>query len=132
MAANQQDSVETRLNRLETLFANVGEMVVAQNSAINTLTERMNQQSNAIDTLTVRMNEHNDTIDVLVENIKESNENYRNLSEQTYLRFRELSEQAAEDRQQAAIDRQQAEQDRQAWQEESRRVWEYLLGKQGT
>jgi len=113
---NQPESIETRLTRLEALFTNLGEAVVAQS----------------------------DTIDVLVANISQLTENLNNLTEQTNRNINNLAEQAAQDRQQAAIDRQQTAQDRQqaaidrqAWQAEIQRIWEYLLqqggnGRQGT
>ncbi|BAZ08543.1 hypothetical protein NIES4071_03480 [Calothrix sp. NIES-4071] len=113
---NQPGSIQTRLTRLEALFANMGETLAA----------------------------HNDTIDVLVANISQLTENLNNLTEQTSRNIDNLALQAAEDRQQAAIDRQQAAIDRQqaaidrqAWQAEIQRIWEYLLeqrgnGRQGT
>ncbi|MUG92329.1 hypothetical protein F7734_07615 [Scytonema sp. UIC 10036] len=107
--AGQPPTTEERLSRLETLFANVGEKVL----------------------------EHDGNIDVLVANIQELSENLRNLSEQTNRNINNLIEQAAQDRQQAAIDRQafrertdrlaaEAAQDRQTFQNEIRRIWEYL------
>ncbi|KYC35521.1 hypothetical protein WA1_06760 [Scytonema hofmannii PCC 7110] len=74
----QPQSIEERLTRLETLFANVGETVVG----------------------------HDATIDVLVANIQQLTENLNNLGEQTNRNINNLAEQAAQDRQQAAIDRQ--------------------------
>jgi uncharacterized coiled-coil protein SlyX len=117
MTTNQPDSIETRLTRLETLFANVGETVAAQNKSIDALTANVSQQS--------------DTIDVLVANISQLAENLNNISEQTDRKISNLVEQAAQDRQQAAIDRQQADIDRQAWQAEIQRIWEYLLQQRG-
>ncbi|MUG93613.1 hypothetical protein F7734_14745 [Scytonema sp. UIC 10036] len=103
----QSPSIEERLSRLETLFANVGEKVV----------------------------EHDATIDVLVANIQELSENLRNLSEQTNRNINNLAEQAAQDRQQAAIERQafreQAERDRQEFRTEIRQIWEYLRDRNG-
>jgi predicted PurR-regulated permease PerM len=109
MTTNPPESIETRLSRLESLFTNVGETVLAQS----------------------------DTIDVLVANISQLTENLNNLTEQTNRNINSLAEQAAQERQQAAIDRQQAAIDRQAWQAEIQRIWEYLLqqggnGRQGT
>ncbi len=42
MTTNQPESIETRLSRLETLFADIGETVLAQNDAINALTANVN------------------------------------------------------------------------------------------
>lgn len=103
MTTNQPESIEARLSRLETLFTNMGETVVA----------------------------HDNTIDVLVANISQLTENLNNLAEQTNRNINNLAQQAAQDRQQAAIDRQQATIDRQAWQAEIQRIWEYLLQQGG-
>jgi len=78
MTTNQPESTEARLNRLETLFVNMGETVVG----------------------------HDNTIDVLVANISQLTENLNSLAEQTNRNINNLAEQAAQDRQQAAIDRQ--------------------------
>ena len=103
MTTNQPESIEARLSRLETLFTNMGETVVA----------------------------HDNTIGVLVANISQLTENLNNLAEQTNRNINNLAQQAAQDRQQAAIDRQQATADRQAWQAEIQRIWEYLLQQGG-
>jgi len=42
MTTNQPESVEARLSRLETLFADVGDLVLAQNEAIDALTANVN------------------------------------------------------------------------------------------
>lgn len=42
MSTNQPESIEVRLSRLETLFADIGETVLAQNDAINALTANIN------------------------------------------------------------------------------------------
>ncbi len=55
MTQNQLESIETRLSRLEEVFANIGETVIAQNEAIialtnniNTLTEQTTQNINVL------------------------------------------------------------------------------------
>lgn len=42
MTNNQPESTEARLSRLETLFADVGDLVIAQNDAIDALTANIN------------------------------------------------------------------------------------------
>jgi len=113
MTTNQPNSTESRLNRLETLFVNIGETVVGHDNTIDVLvanisqlTENVNRLSNSVDNLTI---------------------NVQNLTDQAT----EDRQQAAIDRQQAAIDRQQATIDRQAWQAEIQRIWEYLLQQGG-
>lgn len=101
--AGQPATIEERLSRLETLFANVGETVV----------------------------QHDATIDVLVANIQELKETVKTLTEETTRNINNLAEQAAQDRQQAAIDRQefrrQIDQDRQ----DIRQILEYLRDRNG-
>lgn len=92
-------------------------MTANQSDSLQNLLAKSKAQRRAVDELTVK--------------IKEYTLNYKKLSEQTDRRLKELSEQAKRDRQQAEQERQQAAIDRQAWQEESRRVWEYLLRKSG-
>ena len=77
--AEQPSTIEERLSRLENLFTNIGETVLA----------------------------HDGTIDVLVANINQLTENLNLLAEQTNRNINNLAEQAAQDRQQAAIDRQE-------------------------
>ena len=93
MTTNQPDSLETRLSRLETLFSNVGETVLAQSEAIAS-----NKQA----------------IDALTANINRLAEQSYTFAEQTNRNINVLAEQAERDRQQAAIDRQ-------AWQAEIQR-----------
>lgn len=42
MNIDQPESTEARLSRLETLFADVGDLVIAQNDAIDALTANIN------------------------------------------------------------------------------------------
>lgn len=80
--AGQPPTIEERLSRLETLFANVGEAVLAQN----------------------------DTIDVLVANIQQLTENVNAVTNRVDILATQAEQdraQAAQDRQQAAIDRQE-------------------------
>ncbi len=51
MTINQPPTIEERLSRLETLFTNVGETVLAQNDAIATTNANVNAQSAIIDVL---------------------------------------------------------------------------------
>jgi len=103
MTTNQPESTEARLNRLETLFVNMGETVVG----------------------------HDNTIDVLVANIQQLTENITTLSEQTNRNINNLAEQAAQDRQQAAQDRQQAAIDRQRFETRINQILEYLRDLNG-
>ena len=107
MTTNQPESLESRLNRLETIFADMGAVVVAQSEAINDLTINVNRLT----------------------------EQSYNFAEQTNQNINLLAQQAERDRQawleQAAADRQQAAIDRQAWQTEIQRIWEYLLHQGG-
>ncbi len=105
MTTNQPESTDARLNRLETLFLNMGETVVG----------------------------HDNTIDVLVANIQQLTENVNNLTEQTSRNFNilgqrmdSLAEQAAQDRQQAAIERQEFRRQMEQRELEIRQIWEYL------
>ncbi|MDF5728634.1 MAG: hypothetical protein PUP92_11510 [Rhizonema sp. PD38] len=78
MTTNRPESIEIRLSRLEEIFTNIGESVIAQNEAISSL-------ANNINTLAEQTN-HN--ISLLAQQAAEDRA------------------QAAEDRQQTAIDRQ--------------------------
>lgn len=51
MTTNQPEPLETRLNRLESMFADVGEVVLAQTDAINALTANVNALSTSINNL---------------------------------------------------------------------------------
>jgi len=103
MTTNQPESIEARLNRLETLFVNMGETVVG----------------------------HDNTIDVLVANISQLTENLNSLAEQTNRNINNLAEQAAQDRQQAAIDRQEFRRQMEQRELETRQIWEYLRYRNG-
>ena len=78
MTTNQPEPIEARLSRLETLFADVGDLVIAQNDAIDALTANLNN-------FTAQTTQN---INALVEQAAADRQ------------------QAAIDRQQAAIDRQ--------------------------
>ncbi|MGI2906801.1 MULTISPECIES: hypothetical protein [Tolypothrichaceae] len=104
--AGQPPTIEERLSRLENIFANIGETVVAQSDTIdvvvaniNQLTENVNRLNNSVDNLTIAVNRSTANIEI-------------------------LTAQAAEDRQQAAVDRQE-------FRSEIRRIWEYLLQQGG-
>ncbi|MDF5726360.1 MAG: hypothetical protein PUP91_39155 [Rhizonema sp. PD37] len=56
MTTNQPESLESRLNRLETIFANMGEVVVAQSQAITNNTNSINRMEQAINNLTINVN----------------------------------------------------------------------------
>ncbi|KYC40854.1 hypothetical protein WA1_24855 [Scytonema hofmannii PCC 7110] len=116
----QPPTTEERLSRLETLFANVGETVLAQNDAIAATRFNINGQSN--------------TIDVLVANIQQLTENVAAVNQRVDAltinvvevtnRVDSLAAEAAQDRQQAAIDRQE-------FRTEIRQIWEYLRDRNG-
>ncbi|MUG91106.1 hypothetical protein F7734_00750 [Scytonema sp. UIC 10036] len=118
--AGQPPTTEERLSRLETLFANVGETVLAQNDAIAAMSANINGQSN--------------TIDVLVANIQQLTENVAAVNQRVDAltinvvevtnRVDSLAAEAAQDRQQAAIDRQE-------FRTEIRQIWEYLRDRNG-
>ncbi|WP_243146978.1 hypothetical protein [Scytonema sp. UIC 10036] len=78
----QPPSIEERLSRLETLFANVGETLLAHEGTVNVLVAKIQQLTERVDTLTGNVN----TVATRVDS---------------------LAEQAAQERQQAAIDRQE-------------------------
>lgn len=78
MTTNQPPTVEERLSRLETLFSNVGETVLAQSEAIAS-----NKQS----------------IDALTANINRLAEQSYTFAEQTNRNINLLAEQAERDRQ---------------------------------
>lgn len=116
----QPPTTEERLNRLENLFANVGETVVAQSDTIDVLvanisqlTENVNTLNNNVDSLTLTVNRTQAQIDNLTIAVDRSTTN-----------IEALTTQAAEDRQLAAIDRQEFRQD-------IRQIWEYLRDRNG-
>lgn len=78
MTTNQPESTEERFNRLESFFADVSEVVIAQNDAIDSLTVNLNNFA------------------------EQTTRNINALAEQAAAD----QQQAAADRQQAAIDRQ--------------------------
>lgn len=106
MTTNQPESLEARLNRLESIFAGVGEQVAA----------------------------HNNTIDVLVANIQQLTENVNAVTNRVDV-IADLAAadraQAAEDRQQAAIDRQEFRRQMEQRQREIQQIWEYLRDRNG-
>ncbi|MEC4819686.1 MAG: hypothetical protein SAK29_41415 [Scytonema sp. PMC 1069.18] len=103
MTTNQPPTIEERLSRLETLFTNVGETVLAQNNAIAALGASVQQTTQNVDTLQNIVNEHNATIDVLVANIQQLTENVTVVTNRVDM----LAIQAEQDRAQAALDRQE-------------------------
>ena len=109
MTTNQPPTVEERLSRLELLFSNVAETVLAQNDAIAALGANIQNLTETVDRVATR-------VDILTENV-----------DRVTARVDTLAAEAAQDRQQAAIDRQQAAIDRQ----EIRRIWEYLRDRNG-
>lgn len=90
MTTNQPPTIEERLSRLETLFTNVGETVLAHNAAIAAMWKNVNAQSA--------------TINVLVANIQQLTENVNAVTN----RVDTLAIQAEQDRAQAAQDRSSA------------------------
>ena len=103
--AQPPESIANRLDRLEELLADVGDVVLTQSEIVSRhdevltrLEEQTARNAVAIEALTTGVNN--------------------------------LVEQSAADRQQAAIDRQQANVDRQTWQAEIRRIWDYLRSSQ--
>ncbi len=127
MTTNQPATVEDRLNRLENLFANIGETVIAQNETVAALGLSIKQTNQNVASQSA-------TIDVLVANIQQLTEDVRavnqrvdslttNVNEVTN-RVDSLAEQAAQDRQLAAIDRQE-------FRTEIRQIWEYLRDRNG-
>ena len=116
----QPQPIEERLSRLESLFANVGETVLAHDGTIdvlvaniNQLTENVNTLNNNVDSLTLTVNRTQAQIDNLTIAVDRSTTN-----------IEALTTQAAEDRQLAAIDRQEFRQD-------IRQIWEYLRDRNG-
>lgn len=101
--AGQPATIEERLSRLETLFANVGETVLAHDGTIDVLVANIQQ---------------------LTENVAAVNQRVDALTEQTTRNINNLAEQAAQDRQQTAIDRQE-------FRQEIRQIWEYLRDRNG-
>lgn len=81
-------------------------------------------QLDSLQNLLARSKAQRRAVDELTIKIKEYTLYCQKLSEQTDRRFKELSQQAEQDRQ-------QANRERQAWLEESQRVWEYLLRQNG-
>lgn len=57
MTTNPPESVEARLSRLEVLFADIGEVVLAQTDTITRLEEATSRNTAAIEALTVTVNE---------------------------------------------------------------------------
>ncbi|MBW4568251.1 MAG: hypothetical protein KME31_09540 [Tolypothrix carrinoi HA7290-LM1] len=111
--AGQPPTIEERLSRLENIFANIGETVVAQSDTIDVvvknitqLSENVNRLNNVVDNLAISVNQLSTEVSTTTRNIAA------------------LTTQAAEDRQQAAIDRQE-------FRTEIRRIWEYLRDRNG-
>jgi archaellum component FlaC len=77
-----QPTIEERLSRLENIFANIGETVVAQSDTIDVLVANINQLTENVSAVTNR-------VDILA------------------IQAEQDRAQAAEDRQQAAVDRQE-------------------------
>lgn len=118
--AGQPPGIEERLSRLETLFANVGETVLAQNDAIAAMSANINGQSNTIDVLVANIQQ-------LTENVAAVNQRVDALTTsvtEVTTRVDSLAAEAAQDRQQTAIDRQE-------FRTEIQRIWEYLLRQGG-
>ena len=120
MTTNQPPNIEERLSRLETLFANVGETVLAQNDAITAMRVSI-QETNQ------NLLAQSATIDVLVANIQQLTENVNTVSNRVDV----LAIQAEQDRMQAAQDRQQAAIDRQEFRSQIQHIWEYLRDRNG-
>ncbi len=118
--AAQPPSIEERLSRLETLFANVGETVLAQNDAIAAMSASVQQTNQNVSAQSA-------TIDVLVANIQQFTETVTAVTNRVDL----LAIQAEQDRTQAAADRQQAAVDRQEFNRQIRQIWEYLRDRNG-
>ncbi|MEC4819195.1 MAG: hypothetical protein SAK29_38875 [Scytonema sp. PMC 1069.18] len=124
MTSAQPPSTSERLSRLENLFANIGETVLAQNDAIAAINANVNAQSNTIDVLVANIQQ-------LTENVNAVTSRVDNLAiqadrdRQTFRdRMDAIAAQAAQDRQQAAIDRQE-------FRNEIRQIWEYLRDRNG-
>lgn len=145
MTTNQPPTVEERLSRLEILFSNVGETVLAQNETIAAIGARVDQTTQNVDTLresiqqvNQKVDDQSATIDVLVSNIQQLTENVAAVNQ----RVDSLAEQAAIDRQawqteiqrdreQAAEERQQAAVDRQEFRTSINRILDYLQNRNG-
>ncbi|NEU76715.1 hypothetical protein PI95_030455 [Hassallia byssoidea VB512170] len=80
--AGQPPTIEERLSRLENIFVNIGETVVAQSDTIDVLVANINQLTENVNAVTNR-------VDILA------------------IQAEQDRAQAAEDRQQAAVDRQE-------------------------
>ncbi len=111
--AGQPLTIEERLNRLETLFTNIGETVLAQNDTLDVvvanitqLSENVNRLNNVVDNLAISVNQLSTEVSITTRNIET------------------LSAQAAEDRQQSAVDRQE-------FRTEIRQIWDYLRDRNG-
>ncbi|GAB1544436.1 hypothetical protein NUACC21_71120 [Scytonema sp. NUACC21] len=113
----QPPSVEERLSRLETLFANVGEKVVEHDATIDVLVANIQQLTERVDTLTINVNTVATRVDSLAEQAAQDRQAFRERTDR-------LAAEAAQDRQQAAIDRQE-------FRNEIRQIWEYLRVRNG-
>ncbi|MUG99347.1 hypothetical protein F7734_46505 [Scytonema sp. UIC 10036] len=130
--AGQPSTIEERLSRLETLFSNVGETVLAQNNAIAALGASVQQTNQNVSAQSA-------TIDVLVANIQQLtesvaavNQRVDSLAQQTNSNINNLTNRMDRLAAEAAADRQQAAIDRQEFRTEIRRIWEYLRDRNGS
>jgi len=100
------NQVSDKLDRTADQFRELVTQQLATDARLDRVTERLDQVVEAISGLTVETDSLRDIV----------------------MHFVQLSER---DREQSAADRQQAAIDRQAWQAETRRIWEYLQGRNG-
>jgi uncharacterized coiled-coil protein SlyX len=125
--AGQSPSIEERLSRLETLFANVGETVLAQNDTIAATRFNITAQSNTIDVLVANIQQLTENVAAVNQRVDALTTNVAEVTNRVDI----LAIQAEQDRAQAAQDRQQAAIDRQEFRHEIRQIWQYLRDRNG-
>ncbi|MEC4814274.1 MAG: hypothetical protein SAK29_13515 [Scytonema sp. PMC 1069.18] len=124
MTNAQPPNVEERLSRLENLFANIGETVLAQNDTIDVLVANVQQLTENVNAVTNR-------VDILAIQAEQDRQQAAVDRQTFHERMDALASEAAQDRAQAAQDRQLAAIDRQEFRTEIRRIWEYLRDRNG-